>query len=250
MMKPPKRAAMAAQAIRELIAAEFELGDQLPSEAELARRLAVSRVTVREALGQLWLEGLISRRWGVGTFVRQRPGPAAGPFTNVFVDLHDIGSLPHRIAATGRTPSLPHARVEQVPAPPEAAAALGLAPGEPIWRVERCLAIDGTPAIVLYDHVPLRVNGVPFDPGPVTQMGGDFPTLVHATGTRIVRDEARLEAAPAGEGVATLLGVDAGSPVLCTRQTSHADTGTVVLSTRCYYRQEVFSILLVRTVPY
>src|SRR5687768_13965097 len=47
-------------------------GSQLPTEAELGELLGVSRTVVREALRALEDEGLIDRRHGVGTFVREQ----------------------------------------------------------------------------------------------------------------------------------------------------------------------------------
>lgn len=57
--------------IEELIQSNgLECGDKLPKEAELARMLGVSRMTVREALRLLEEDGVIVRRQGRGTFVR------------------------------------------------------------------------------------------------------------------------------------------------------------------------------------
>ncbi|MBP7693691.1 MAG: GntR family transcriptional regulator, partial [Anaerolineales bacterium] len=49
----------------------YHPGSQLPTEAELGALLGVSRTVVREALRVLQDEGLIARRHGVGTFVRE-----------------------------------------------------------------------------------------------------------------------------------------------------------------------------------
>ncbi|MEU5613474.1 FadR/GntR family transcriptional regulator [Streptomyces sparsogenes] len=54
-------------------------GERLPAERELAERLSISRVTLREVLKVLADQGLVESRRGRygGTFVRARPEPAA-----------------------------------------------------------------------------------------------------------------------------------------------------------------------------
>ncbi|MER5786145.1 FCD domain-containing protein [Streptomyces mobaraensis] len=53
-------------------------GERLPSERELAERLRISRVTLREVLRVLHEQGLVESRRGRygGTFVHARPAPA------------------------------------------------------------------------------------------------------------------------------------------------------------------------------
>lgn len=53
-------------------------GNPLPTEQELCDQFSVSRITVRRALADLANEGLITRRQGVGSFVR-RPRPTQPP---------------------------------------------------------------------------------------------------------------------------------------------------------------------------
>ncbi len=48
---------------------EFEVGDMLPPERELADHYGVSRITVKRALLELANQGIIVRRQGKGTFV-------------------------------------------------------------------------------------------------------------------------------------------------------------------------------------
>ena len=55
----------------EIISKQKLAGNRLPPEAELARRLGVSRGTIREAMQTLAREGIISKRHGLGNFVHR-----------------------------------------------------------------------------------------------------------------------------------------------------------------------------------
>jgi len=56
--------------LRELIKApEYQEGKLLPNEVELAKRLAISRSTLRQAINKLVYEELLTRKKGVGTKV-------------------------------------------------------------------------------------------------------------------------------------------------------------------------------------
>lgn len=56
--------------IQELVAGVYVPGAALPSEAELAARFEMSRLTVREAIKQLASRNVVRVQHGVGTFVR------------------------------------------------------------------------------------------------------------------------------------------------------------------------------------
>jgi GntR family transcriptional repressor for pyruvate dehydrogenase complex len=68
--KPLQVANQLVEAIKE---GDFEKGDRLPTEQELAERTGVSRASVREALSALRLGGLIRTEVGKGTFVEHVP---------------------------------------------------------------------------------------------------------------------------------------------------------------------------------
>lgn len=233
--------------LRRLIASDFGTGDRLPSEVELAATLGVSRVTVREALRQLWIEGTVIRRWGVGTFVGDTETDTKS-FTDKAVLLTDIGSLPRKIADSGHEPTLPHVVVEKTRAPADVAARLGLRTRQTVWRIERCLAIDGVPTMVLVDYAATTLGGKAFDPSQMRSVDVDLPGLFRGAGARLVRMEATYDVCTADAQVAQLLDVPIGRPLLHANQDSFADTGQLVLTTEGFYRTDNFALRVIRTI--
>jgi GntR family transcriptional repressor for pyruvate dehydrogenase complex len=57
---------------RRIEAGDLKVGDQLPSERELAEQFAVSRIAVREAVKTLREKGLVKIKPGKGTFITNR----------------------------------------------------------------------------------------------------------------------------------------------------------------------------------
>lgn len=57
---------------RTIASGEYKPGDRMPSEADLCPRFGVSRLTIQRVLKELQIEGLIERKAGSGTYVRQR----------------------------------------------------------------------------------------------------------------------------------------------------------------------------------
>jgi GntR family transcriptional regulator len=67
---------VAAQLRAEIAAGQTGANGELDTEAELCRRFATSRITIRRALSELRTEGLITSRRGSGTKAVRRPDSA------------------------------------------------------------------------------------------------------------------------------------------------------------------------------
>jgi GntR family transcriptional regulator len=117
------------EALRALMAApEYAQGGLLPDELTLARRLAVSRGTVRAATLRLVAEGSLERKAGVGTRVVQRSTEAA------------IGawrSLSREMARQGIDVRNFRLRLREMPATSSVAAALQIQSGTALQRLDR-----------------------------------------------------------------------------------------------------------------
>ena len=78
-----------ARTLVELIRGEgLEPGQRLPAERDLAQRLGVSRVSVRQGLTVLRINGLVEIRRGDGAYVRRRPSDTPPSFAQEVVESH------------------------------------------------------------------------------------------------------------------------------------------------------------------
>lgn len=67
--RSPRYALVAEQLIQAINGGKYAPGAMLPTESELCRSFDVSRITIRAALRELQLRGLVSSRAGIGTWV-------------------------------------------------------------------------------------------------------------------------------------------------------------------------------------
>jgi DNA-binding GntR family transcriptional regulator len=137
---------IAEQELRQAIArGTFGPGSQLPTEAELCQMLGVSRTVVREALRVLEEDGLVTRRHGVGTFVRDHP---------ILKNLNFNFGTTEMIESAGLKPGNSHLAVRSETADEETAEQLRVAPGTPVVTVERVRTADGRPVVYSLDTLP------------------------------------------------------------------------------------------------
>ena len=77
--------------VRELIASgELKPGDRLPPERELARKLKISRSSLRAGIGFLAAMGVLKSRHGAGTFVSSGPPALDSSSLSVLGALHNF----------------------------------------------------------------------------------------------------------------------------------------------------------------
>jgi GntR family transcriptional regulator len=104
--------------------------------------LGVSRTVVREALRVLEDDGLVTRRHGVGTFVRNHP---------ILKNLNLNFGITEMIESAGLKPGTSHLTVRRETADEEKAEQLRIPLGTPIVTVERVRTANGRPVVYSLD---------------------------------------------------------------------------------------------------
>ncbi|PIB11995.1 MULTISPECIES: GntR family transcriptional regulator [Streptomyces] len=210
-------------------------GSLLGNEIELAGRLGLSRPTVRQAIQSLVDKGLLVRRRGVGTQVVHSQVKRPLELSSLYDDLESAGQRPATQVVVNTV----------VPASAEVAAALGVAEGSEVHRVERLRLAHGEPMAYLCNYLPPDL--LKLDSAQMEATG--LYRLMRAAGITLhsARQSVGARAATAEEG--ERLGEPAGAPLLTMQRTTFDDTGRAVEFGTHIYRASRYSFefqLLVR----
>ncbi|MFB4195182.1 GntR family transcriptional regulator [Streptomyces carpaticus] len=206
--------------LSQQLEAAIEHGELLPgtllgNEIDLAGRLGLSRPTVRQAIQVLVDKGLLVRRRGVGTQVVHSRVRRPLELSSLYDDLESAGQRPATRVLS----------IEETDAPAEVAAALGLAEGTPVRRVERLRLTHGEDPIArLRNYLPLDLLTLTHSDLEATGLY----RLMRAAGTTLhsARQSIGAKAATAAEAAA--LAEEPGAPLLTMQRTAFDDTGRAV----------------------
>lgn len=207
---------------------ELQPGDLMPSERRLMEDYGVSRITVREAIGQLVNDGHLVRVRGKGTFVASR---------TVQSRLH-LASFSEEMRAQGLTPTtvVLFARLEK----PSVATsrALVLSEGEQAYHVKRLRLADGEPVSVDdgWYHVRRLPGLIDLDLSKSV-----YEAVQTHYGLTIDRAEQTVKATAADNDTATLLGTKRGAPVLYFDRVSFSE-GEPLEHTESWYRCDRYQL--------
>jgi GntR family transcriptional regulator len=219
-----------ADRLRErIVGGELRQGDRLPSENELMETYSAARATVRQALGVLKTEGLVTSEQGRGVFVRGRP-PVRRLASDRFARQHrqeGKAAFTAEMEGATRKPEVEVIFVGPDRAPAEVAERLGMRAGAKVLRRYRRYLADGYPLEFATSYIPWSIaQGTPMtddNPGP----GGIYARLEErghvlarftedVTARMPIADEVRALELPTGTPVFDLVRVaydEAGTPV-------------------------------------
>ncbi len=223
---------------KQILSGEFQSGEKLPSEEQLAAQFGVSRMTIRKSLEDLMDAGLIYRRHGVGTFVSNARVPRNHThLTDFFKTCQKNGQIPEARLL----------KKEIMPVSIKVAKELGLEPGDTVIRLTTLRLLNGMP--ITYHDAYLPVALFPsLVAAPADSLGLEKQhvwRMIEKMGFTLSNVIEQIDAVPAEDPIAAMLDMQPGEPILRGRRVMYSDDGTPLKYADCYNRGDTFSLTVV-----
>ncbi len=237
-MSPSKRPSLVEQVrqslLGDLTSGKLEPGAKLANENELAERFAVSRSTIREAVGSLMDAGYLVRRHGSGTYVTASPRTRHPLETTV--------SYTAMIRASGHTPAeTVVSKAVRAPAEDECDL-LGLTDADPVIDVERVRFADRRPVIYSRDRIPATLLGEYSEEA----LDSSLYAILARAGHPVASATAQLIPTVANAKLSRLLMVKRGSPLLHIDQVDYDARGRPVMLSHEWHVADAFDLVVNR----
>lgn len=209
---------------------EWQPGMQLPSERELCAQFRISRITVRQALAELEMEGRLVRDQGRGTFIappriKQHLTRLTGFTQDMQARGQKPGSVVLRLTVTRATAAIAHRlRLD--------------AHHRNVVLLQRLRTANGEPMAVETAYLSETLCGGIVDEDLANQ--SLYTLLTQKYGITPTRAEQQLEAVACPASEAKLLGIPKGSPVLHLHRTTFSQHDQPFETVESYYRGDKY----------
>lgn len=214
-------------------------GERLTSEPELARRMGVSRATLREAMRTFEAQGLIRRRQGVGTFVVSHPNV----LDSGLEVLESIETLARKIQLDVSMGAL---RVSQVPAEESEAVAMNIPAGSEVVKITRVILAEKRPVAFLVDVLPTEL--LPTAELEAGFTGSVLDLLLNRGDPPLENSHTEIQAVAAPPEIARALEIQRGDVLLMFSARLYDASGRVVDVSSSYFLPGYFRFHVVRRV--
>lgn len=215
----------------DITSGRFKAGSVLPGEQRLSAIHGVSRVTIRRALETLVADGLIEKRPGAGSVVREdRAGAAIAA---------DMASPIPQVVQMGQSTTARLLSFSYGEAPAAVSAELGLSDGERVQTAIRVRSYEGAAFSHLTTYVPERI-AVNYSEADLASTA--LFTLLERSGVAVDSAAQRVSATLAAPDVAQALDVSVGSALLSLTRTVRDADGKGVEYLSALYRPDMFKL--------
>ena len=219
---------------------DYQPGDQLPPEPELAQHLGISRSTLREVMRTFEERDLIIRRQGVGTFVNH------GSPLIIEGGLETLESVDTLVRRRGMTIQTRDLEIRETPAPRDLAVSLGVAEGVSLTVVTRTKVANRRPVAYMIDALPASV--VSAEDMRAGFQGSVLDYLLAREDLALAHARADILPVLADDAQFSGLDLEPGTVLLLLEETLYAAGGEIIGFSRNYFVPEFFKFHVVRRV--
>ncbi|MBA4108530.1 MAG: GntR family transcriptional regulator [Leptothrix sp. (in: Bacteria)] len=217
----------------KILDGSYVAGGQMPSESELCAMFAASRITVRQALGDLQKEGLIFKIHGKGSFVSK---PKA------FQNVSTLQGFAESMTAMGHEVINQLKSLQFVPASAGVARNLKVPQDTVVTEIRRVRLLNREPVSLELTWVSEALGRRLAQADLVTR--DIFLILENDCGVLLGHADISIDATMADEDIAQALAVEEGLPVLRIERLTHDEQGRPVDYEFLYFRGDAFQYRL------
>lgn len=217
---------------RQILDGTYPPHSQMPSESQMMGSFGVSRITIRQALGDLQKEGLIFKVMGKGSFVAK---PKA------FQTLSRLQGFGEAMAPSGHETYSRLLGAREIEADAVVAQRLGLREGAAVYELRRLRFLNREPISVDVSHFPPGIGRRLAQEDLATR--DIFAILENDLGHHLTHADLQIEAICAEAGLARLLGIAESAPLLRIERLAWAG-GNPIDFEYLYYRGDAFQYRL------
>jgi GntR family transcriptional regulator len=213
--------------------------DQLPSEAQLAAQLGVSRNTLREAYISLENDGVIVRRHGIGTFIASLP--------RIQDSLNAFFPFAHIILEKGYTPRFETLDLSSVEAKGIVAEGLQVSTSTAVLCLKRLVHADQNPAIYILDYFAPEIQSFDID---WEQFDGNLVQFLSKyLKTPLHQIKSQIRAAGVGRDIVNDLKLPEKTPVLNVHSIIYDLDNKPITFSKIYFNSTIVELTTVRIIP-
>jgi GntR family transcriptional regulator len=217
---------------RRVLEGSYQPLSQMPSEAQMMESFSVSRITIRQALGDLQKEGLIFKVPGKGSFVAK---PKA------FQNLSRLQGFGEAMGPSGYETYSQVLSTRQVAASEVVSRRLNLPLGSTVYEIQRLRYLNREPISVDQSYFPLSLGERLIREDLATR--DVFVILENDFGMHLTHADVQIEAISADEFLARQLRIIEGSPLLRIERLTHTKDQPIDFEF-LYYRGDAFQYRL------
>ncbi len=215
----------------------LKAGDRLPSEHDLARKFAVSRMTLREALRTLEEEGVLAKKHGLGTFIKASP-----PRIKSILDMNY--GVTEMIQNMGFRPGTKERVIKESRADASLGQILAIADGSKVITLERVRTANKRPVVYSRDMISQSILSGARELKGLEESLYEF--LETKCGIVLSSGTAKLFPTKADRKLAAKLHVKINTPLFYLEQLDTDSIGRPVLYSQEYFVSDYFDFIIYR----